>query len=75
MSDLWWAAFCLSSAAALICTLVFDHARHDPKPAPRVRLDDRRTWRREPDFIGKHWVHFLGAALVGAVVVVLMQTF
>lgn len=73
MPDIWWAAFCLSAAVALSAVLIFDHARHDPKPTPRVRLDDRSTWRREPDFVKKHWVHFIGVMLVGAELVILVQ--
>jgi len=57
------AAALLAVATAFACVLIFDYARHDPKPPPPVRLADRSTWRREPEFCEGHWGHFVGLAL------------
>ena len=57
------AAALVAVAAALACVLISDYARHDPKPPAPVRLSDRKTWRREPEFYEGHWGHFVGLAL------------
>jgi len=60
MTDTAIAAACLGGVALLSVVLIFDWARHDPKPASPVRLADRKTWRRKPKAIDGAWVHIVG---------------
>ena len=66
------AAALFAAASALAIILIFDHARHDPKPPTPVSVADRSTWRRKPDFWRAHWGHLVGAPLALAGVALLL---
>ena len=59
--DLALSALCLLAAVALAMWLIFVEARAEPKLPPRVRIDDRKTWRRAPKALDGAWVHVVGA--------------
>ena len=60
--DLALSALCLLAAVALAMWLIFVEARAEPKDPVRVRIDDQKTWRREPENSGVGWGHIVGIA-------------
>ena len=73
--ELAFAALCLGAASLIIIALIFVHARHDPKPPARVRLDDPKTHRREPKPLDGAWVHILGMTALAIEIYLLARTF
>ena len=58
------AALLLIAACLLAIVLIFDDATREPKPPPRVRLEERKTWRRESAALSGAWVHIAGALAI-----------
>ena len=73
--ELALAALFLGAASLIIIALIFVHARHDPKPLVRVRLDDPKTHRREPKPLDGAWVHILGMTALAIEIYLLARTF
>ena len=55
----------LLAATLLIFGVALSWANDDPRDAPPVRIDDRKTWRRQPSYWATRWPHIAGPIAVG----------
>ena len=55
----------LFAATLLMFGVALSWANDDPRDAAPVRIDDRKTWRREPSYWATRWPHIAGPIAVG----------
>jgi hypothetical protein len=62
----------LFAATLLMFGVVLCWANDDPRDAAPVRIDDRKTWRREPSYWETRWPHIVGPIVIGLEVYLLL---
>ncbi|HTO79264.1 MAG TPA: hypothetical protein VMJ31_05755 [Methylocystis sp.] len=62
----------LFASTLLIIGVALSWANDDPRDAAPVRIDDRKSWRREPSYWEMRWPHVVGPIVIGLEVYLLL---